>query len=297
MVPVLVNGPRSGPLGGVNGRVLYDDSCWLWMGVCGPGTTLIVPSLILDQFSGPVVVPIIYPHDASDPGNVICFRRVSLQCFLYIRNDKKCGFARPSNKLEDEFCSYYSSSVLASSSLLDNTAGIIQTRECDVKGEGPSNIWTGLRVLFFSLFCVSISVKQTERERFPCCSLLYCLMIYRNYNNISWCFSARTKLLFCEQRGLHSPLFSNPSWTFLQMSRRRGKRWLRGERWPVLTGRADTVRRSDSKLGNTQQGWNAAAENATENLKWIYCGFMLISVFIPHLNKYKKKIHNCLWEL
>lgn len=71
-----------------------------------------------------------------------CSATAALDNAFYISGIKKGGFAPPSVKLEDEFCSSYSSSALASSSLLDNTAGIIQTRECDVKGEGPSNIWT-----------------------------------------------------------------------------------------------------------------------------------------------------------
>lgn len=175
--------------------------------------------------------------------------------------------------------------ALASSSLLDNTAGIIQPGNVMSRERGPPTSGYHYMFCFFPLFCVSISVTQTV-DRFPDCSLLYCLMIYRNYNNIRWCFPSRTKLLLGEQRGMLSPLFSNPSRTFLQMSWRRSECGLRGERWRVLTGRADTVRRSNSKLGNTQQGWNVAAENTTENLKWINCAFMLISVFFPHLNKY-----------
>lgn len=72
--------------------------------------------------------------------------------FLY-QESKKCGLAPPSNKLEDEFCSYNSSSALASSSLLDNTASIIQTRECDVKGGGAlQHLDRTTCPVFFSFF-------------------------------------------------------------------------------------------------------------------------------------------------
>lgn len=149
------------------------------------------------------------------------------------------------NNLQDGFCRYYSSSALASSSLLDNTAHVLQTRECDVKGEGPSNIWREPYGVFFS-----ISIKQTDIvwrvESFPSCFLLCCLVIYRNYINKRWYFSTRTKLLLGEQRGLHSPLFSYPCWTFLQMSRQRSECGLRGERSRVVMT-ADTVWWFESK--------------------------------------------------
>lgn len=162
------------------------------------------------------------------------------------------------NNLQDGFCRYYSSSALALSSLLDNTAHVIQTRECDVKGEGPSNIWRGPHGVFFPFLTVTISVKQTDIVwrvgSFPSCFLLCCLVIYRNYINNRWYFSTRTKLLLGEQWGLHSPLFSYPCWTFLQMSRQRSECGLRGERSWVATGRADTVWWFESKWGNTQHG-------------------------------------------
>lgn len=158
MVPVLDNSPRSGPLGGVIGWVLHS------------GTSLIYPpitSLVLDQFSGPVVVLITSRTWCFRPRKCHSFQENKFPMLFLYQESKKCGLAPPSNKLEDEFCSYNSSSALASSSLLDNTASIIQTRECDVKGGGPSNIWIGLRVLFFFLFCVCLYLLNKQWRDSP----------------------------------------------------------------------------------------------------------------------------------
>lgn len=95
------------------------------------------------------------------------------------------------------------------------------------RARGPSNIWRG-RCVFPLFLTVSRSVKQTvEISQLLPAMLPYDLQKLREQ---IWYFSTRTKLLLCEQRGLHSPLFSNPCRAFLQMSQQRRECGLRGEK-------------------------------------------------------------------
>lgn len=106
----------------------------------------------------------------------------------------------------------------ASSSLPDKAARIAQAGECGAEGEGgppTSGVW--LRAPFK---CVYIWWTNSE-ETVPCCPRCTVPLIYSNDSSclefsINFvCFFpprllTRSKLLCCEQRGLHSPLLSNP---------------------------------------------------------------------------------------
>lgn len=150
----------------------------------------------------------------------------------------------------------------------------------------------GLQHLEFAMPCVYICWTDSE-ETVSCSSLLWCLMIYRKCLRRAcvYFFSlslARTKLLCCEQRRLHSPLFSNPCRPLLQMSQQCSGCGLRGKRRRVLNedGRAlrvDTVQ----MFGRNIRSHSALLKCSCWKCHWIpeanMLGFLLLSVMLIYI--------------
>lgn len=80
------------------------------------------------------------------------------------------------------------------------------------------------RRVFFLLLLATAAYDLNKCPRMSCIDKSLCIFF----------LPARTKLLRREQRGLHSPLFSDADRPLLQVSRQRSGRGLRGARQWVL---------------------------------------------------------------